>query len=237
MNLVIIQADNNSYVKTGRLKNSKHNMKIEGEYLTERIIRIGRINGIKKVFCIFNSNETKLTQYLSTNNFGIPLKLIEQDAGSDMHSLFAWAPNLAKESFFLVNTGTVFLESEFSEFVAYSLLQEDADGILAVTRYNDGEKPLCVAMNEEDEILKFSDSKEGYSWATGGIYYFSPTIFNETKYAFQAGISGLEKFFQLLIDRGYILKGFSFSKIIKVENATDINKAENMISEEKTLEI
>ena len=235
MNLAIIGSSNSSWIKTEGLKNSNHMMKIKGGYLIERIIRIGYNSGIKKVFLSINSHESEFKDYLSRNNFGIPLKLIEQDTCNSINSLYVLASYLAKEPFFLTNSDSVFIESEFAEFVTYSLLQENADGTLAITRYNDNEKPLCVAMNDEDIILKFSDSKDGYSWATGGIYYFSPKIFNETKYALQTGVSGLGKFLQLLITRGYILKGFSFSKIIKVEGVDDINKAEDLIRGNKII--
>jgi NDP-sugar pyrophosphorylase family protein len=229
MNLVIIETENNSRIKTEKLKSTKGLIKVNGEYLIERIIRIGRINGINRVFCIINSNEPKLEHYLSTNNFGIPTKLIVPHQESYMHILFALASVHNKEPFFLTNTNYVFVEREFSEFVTYSLLQEDADGAIAVTRHLNDKKPLGVAMNDEDTILKFNDSKEGYSWFNGGIYYFSPKILIGTNYAFHAGISGIEQFLQLLITDGYILKGFSLSKIIKVETAADIAKAEELI--------
>jgi NDP-sugar pyrophosphorylase family protein len=148
-----------------------------------------------------------------------------------MHSLFALVPYLMNEPFCLAAADAVFLESEFSEFINYSLLHEDIDGTLAVTRFIDDEKPLCVAMNEEDTILKFSDSKEGYNWATGGIYYFSPIIFEEMSYAIEKGILRLRNFLKLLVARGYILKGFSFSKIIEVDHISDIEKAKALIKE------
>jgi len=229
MNLVIIGTNNNSRIKTEKLKSSKGLLKIKGEYLIERIIRIGYTNGITRVFCIINSHEPELEHYFSTNNFSIPTKLIVPDAGTYTHILFALASVHNKEPFFLTNTNSVFLEREFSEFVTYSLLQEDADGAIAVTRNLNDKKPLGVAMNDEDIILKFNDSKDGYSWFNGGIYYFRPKILSETNYAYQAGISGIEQFLHLLIVDGYILKGFSFSKIIKVENASDIAKAEDLI--------
>ncbi len=228
MNLVIIQADNSSSSMPERSESSKYMIKIKGEYPVERIIRIGRTNGITRVFCIINSHEPELEHFLSINNFGIPTKCIVPDAGSYMHILFALASAHNKEPFFLANINSVFLEREFSEFVTYSLLQEDADGAIAVTRHLNDKKPLGVAMNDEDIIIKFNHSKEGYSWFNGGIYYFSPQILNETKNAFLGSISGIEKFLQLLIVSGYILKGFSFSKIINVENAADIVKAEDL---------
>lgn len=237
MNLAIIGTDNNPRIKPEGLNGLKHMIKIEGEYLTQRIIRIGHTNTITKILCIINTHELELKQYMSKSNFGVPLKLIEQNMVSTLHGLFALESILAKESFFLVNSNSVFLEREFSEFVTYSLLQEDADGVVAVTRQHNDERPLSVAMNDDDTILKFNTSKEGYSWVNGGIYYFSPQILKEINYALQSNISGIEQFLQLLIVRGYILKGFSFTKIINVENAADIDKAGDLVSVEKTLEI
>jgi NDP-sugar pyrophosphorylase family protein len=229
MNLVIIETDNNSRTKTERLKSSKGLLKIKGEYLIERIIRIGQANGITRVFCIINSHEPELEHYLSTNNFGIAIQFIVPELRSPMHILFALTSTHNKEPFILVNSNSVFLESEFSEFVTYSLLQADAAGTIAVTRNLNDEKPVGVAMNDADIILKFNNSKEGYSWFNGGIYYFSPQILIETNYAFQSGITGIEKFLQFLIEKEYVLKGFSFSRIIKVENIADIAKAEDLI--------
>lgn len=230
MNLVIIKTDNNSRKKIERLKRPNGLIKINGEYLLERIIRIGRINGISRVFCIINSPNPELEQYLSTNDFGIPIKLVVTHQEGYMHILFALVAVHRKEPFFVTNSNFFSLESEFSEFVTYSLLQEDADGVVAVTRQINDENPLGVAMNDEDTILKFNDSKDGYSWFNGGIYYFPPRILSRTNFAFQSDIFGIEKFLKLLIAGGYILKGFSFSKIIKVDTAADIIKAEDLIN-------
>jgi len=229
MNLAIIGAGESSRLKADGLKTPKHLVKIGGEYLIERIIRIGRTNGIKKVYCIINSNEPELKKYLSTTDFGIPINLVVQSTESSLHSLFLLSPFLRNESFFLATTDSVFLENEFSEYYAFSSLQEDADGVLAVTRYIDDEKPLCVAMNEDDTILKFSDSKEGYNWSTGGIYFFSPRIFYEMEYALDSGISRLRNYLKHLVSRNYLLKGYSFSKIIDVDHLSDVGKAENFV--------
>jgi NDP-sugar pyrophosphorylase family protein len=231
MNLVIIETENSSRIKTEKLKSSKGLIKVKGEYLIERIIRIGRVNGITRVFCIINSHEPEFEHYLLTQNFGITIQFIVPELRSPMHILFALTSTHNKEPFILANSNSVFLESEFSEFVTYSLLQADADGTIAVTRNLNDEKPIGVAMNDADIILKFNNSKVGYSWFNGGIYYFSPQILIETNYAFQSGITGIEKFLQFLTERGYVLKGFSFSKIIKVKNDSDIEKAEDLIRE------
>ncbi|MCE5304279.1 NDP-sugar synthase [bacterium] len=233
MNLAIIGAGESSRIKSEGLKVSKHMIKINGEYLIERIIRIARNNGAQKVICIINSHEPELKEYLLTNNFGIPLKLIVQDTASSMHSLFALSPYLMKESFCLATTDSVFLENEFSDFINYSLSHQEVEGTLAVTQFIDDEKPLCVKMNEENTILQFFDSKDGCMWATGGIYYFSPKIFDEINSALETGTTRLRNFLRLLIANGYTLKAFPFSKIIDVDHISDIEKAKEFLANSK----
>ena len=229
MNLVLIESETNSLTPTKGLQSSKGMIKVKDEYLIERIIRIGLINGIKRVFCIINFPEPELEHYISSKNFRIPIKFIAPHHESYMHILFALSSVYNKEPFLLANINSFFLESEFSEFVTYSSMQDHADGTIAVTRHINDEKPLGVAMNDEDIILKFNDSKDGYSWFNGGICYFSPQILYETKNAFLDSVSKIEQFLQLLIASGYILKGFSFAKIIKIENAADIINADDLI--------
>lgn len=230
MNLAIVGAGESSRIKAEGLKGSKHLIKINGESLIERIIRIAKQNGINGVLCIINEQEPELKEFLLHHNFEIPFKLVVKSTASSMHSLFELAPFLKKESFCLATVDSVFTENEYSEFLSYSKYQDDIDGVLAVTRYIDDEKPLCVSMDEQDTILKFSDSKEGYNWATGGIYFFSPRIFNEIDYALESGIIRLRNFLRLLVKKGYVLKGFSFSKIIDVDHISDIAKAESFIN-------
>ena len=229
MNLAIIGAGESSRIKAEGLKGSKHLIKINGESLIERVIRIAKQNGVNKVFCIINEQEPELKKFLTHHNFGIPLQLVVKSTPSSMHSLFALAPFLKKEPFCLATVDSVFTEDEYSEFLSYSKFQDDVDGVLAVTRYIDDEKPLCVAMDEQDTIIKFSDSKEGYNWATGGLYFFSPRIFDEIEIALEKGVLRLRNFLRLLINKGYVLKGFSFSKIIDVDHISDIVKAELFI--------
>lgn len=233
MNLAIIGAGESSRIKAEGLKTSKHLIKINDEYLIDRIIRIAKNNDVKKVVCIINTNEPELEEYLNSKNFGIPLKLIVKNTISSMHSLFELSPYLKEEPFCLSTTDTVFVEKDFNRFINYSVNQKNIDGIISVTEFIDDEKPLCVEMNNENTIIKFSDTKEGFNLATGGIYYFLPTIFNEMQSALNQNITRLRNFFRLLNKNRYHLKGFLFSKIIDVDHLSDISKAEELLSNEK----
>ena len=229
MNLAIINSGYNSPSKEEGKYFPKQLIKINGEYLIERIIRLAGQSGLKKAICLINEGEHELKNYLLTKDLGIQLKLIVKDSASALHSLFLLAPYLADEPFCLATTECIFDENEFTEFISYSNLQNEADGALAVTRYFNNEKPVCVAMNEDDTIFKFSDSTDGYNWALGGICVLSPKIFDEMQNALDEGITRLWNFFRLLIQHGYRLKGFSFSKIIEVKHIADLGKIENFI--------
>ena len=117
--------------------------------------------------------------------------------------------------------------------IGRGLSHKNVDGTLAVTKFIDDEKPLCIDLDEENTILKFSDSKEGYSWATGGIYYFSPKIFDKMCFALKTKVSRLRNFLRLLIKNDYKLKAFPFSKIIDVDHIQDIQRAQEFISQFK----
>ncbi len=230
MILAIIGAGESTRLKSEGLKSSKHLIRINGEFLIERIIRIAVNNGVNKVICIINSKEPELKDYLLSSKFGVPLELIVKDTSSSMHSLFELAPYISNEPFCLATTDSVFLEKDFSDFINFCFKQKAVEGVLALTDFIDDEKPLCASMDGKNRIMEFSDSKDGYSWATGGVYYFSTSIFLEMDKALNTGISRLRNFLRLLINNGYIIKGFPFSKIIDVDHVSDIKKAEDFLN-------
>lgn len=234
MNLAIIGAGESSRIKAEGLTTSKHMIKIKDEYLIDRIIRIGRSNAMQKVFCIINSHEPELKDYLMTNNFGIRLELIVKDTESSMHSLFELSSHLLEEPFCLATTDSVFLENEFSDYLNFCLSEKENDGVLAVTSFIDDEKPLCVRFNDANQITEFSDNKDGYLWACGGIYYFTPKIFEQIQIALNSNTVRLRNFLRLLVSSGYKLKVFPFSKIVDVDHLSDIKAADKFLSDHYT---
>jgi NDP-sugar pyrophosphorylase family protein len=233
MNLVIDGMGEGTRLGSEGTEIPVHMMKINGEYLVARLIRIGRQNGAERIFYMLNKDEPEFKNYLSTNNFGIPVLPVIRTTNNPLQSMFALAPLLRSAPFCLMDPDIVFDEEAFTDFINYALLQKNADGILAIVRYVNTEKPLCVALDEEDTILKFSDSQEGYNWATGGIYYFLPQIFEEMENALKTDMSGLKKYVRLLGTRGYRLKGFPFSRLIAVGYPSDAGIAEQFLAQEE----
>jgi NDP-sugar pyrophosphorylase family protein len=106
------------------------------------------------------------------------------------------------------------------------------DGVLALTNFIDDEKPLCAKVDENMRITAFSDRKDGFEWATGGLYYFTPRIFNAVEEALYFSVKRLSNFLRMLLDRNYSIYGYAFSKIIDVDHVSDIRIAEQFIRQE-----
>ena len=120
----------------------------------------------------------EVREHLFNSNYKIPVNVVVQSTPSSMHSLFVLAPYLRQSPFCLATVDTIFYEREFQQYLDYAQSQAGSDGVLAVTDFIDDEKPLCVELDENRRILRFSDAKEQLRYATGGIYYFSPRIFD-----------------------------------------------------------
>ncbi len=229
MNLAIIAAGEGSRMRAEGIMVPKPLVKINGVALIERIIQSAVNNGISKVCCIVNEQSPELREYLFSKNFGAEMNVLVRSTPSSMHSLFALAPTLRNGSFCLTTADTVFREDEFSAFLSRATRKQNIDGLLAVTQFIDDEHPLCVSMDDHRRILEFSDVRDNHAWATGGLYYFSPTIFDEMKTALERKIERLRNFLRLLLEKHYRLEGFPFSKIIDVDHVHDICVAEEFL--------
>ncbi len=231
MKFAVIGAGEGSRLRHEGVLVPKPLVKIRGIPLVERILGIASRQGATSLHVIINSAFPEVKTYLEGLDFGVPLDCRLLSTPSSMHTLFALAPELVGGPFCLTTVDTVFREREFREFLDFARNTKKTDGVLAVTGYVCDEKPLCVDLDKDRTILSFMDSQGNLDWATGGIYYFSARIFEETDEALASGVMRLRNFLRLLLRKGYVLKGFPFSKIIDVDHASDIAEAERFLQE------
>ncbi len=229
MKLAVIAAGEGSRLRAEGISVPKPLVSINGQPLIGRVITAAVREGISSACCIINEHSPELNAYLTRHDFGVELQVLVRSTPSSMHSLFALAPLLGAEAFCLATADTVFREEEFAGFLSH-VKGAQADGTLAVTGFIDDERPLCVRMDDARRIVSFSDAQqEGYSWATGGLYAFSPRIFELSGEALDSRIERLRNFLRLLLSRGYRLEGYPFTKIIDVDHAHDIAVAEEFL--------
>jgi len=231
MKFAIIAAGEGSRLRAEGVEILKPLVRINGIPLIDRILAAAVRNGAESIHCIINEQSPQLHDYLEQKDLGIPLNILVRSTPSSMHSLFALAPMLRDEQFCLSTVDAVFLDQEFGRFLSYAVQRSNIDGILAVTRFIDDEKPLCAIMGRSNRILSFSNDSDGTLSATGGLYVFSPRIFDEMQNALDAGVTRLRNFLRLLLEKGHMLQGFPFQKIIDVDHSHDIKTAKQFLQE------
>ena len=104
---------------------------------------------------------------------------------------------------------------------------------MAVTDYIDDEKPLYIDTDSNLEITAFCDKATVNSrYISGGIYGLGPHSLEILEECMEQGIERMRNFQRKLVERGMKLKAFPFSKIIDIDHAEDIAKAEEFLAEE-----
>jgi len=225
VDLAIIAAGEGMRLKNEGINVSKPMVKVNGISLIERIINIAVDYGIKSVNCIINENSKDLEKYLTDKNFFVPVNLIVKSTEGSLHSLYELS-KIITAPFLLTTTDSIFVKDEFNSFLDAALNKDIADGVFAVTDFIDDEKPLYVAVDDNLRITGFYDENNCFNFVTGGLYFFKKSIKNEVREAVDNGVVRLRNFQRFLIKKEYRIYAYPFSKIIDVDHATDIEKAE-----------
>lgn len=205
---------------------------IQDETLIGRLIRVFIANGATRIVVICNAKHAATQAYLRSLTLPIPLDIVVQSTPSSMHSLYAIRDYLKAEERFCVTTvDTIFSEREFARYIQ-AFCEGDLDGLMAVTTYVDDEKPLYVQTTEELTITNFCDTcEERCAHVSGGIYCLTSKSLSTLICCIEQGQSRMRNFQRQLVAEGLRLKAYPFSKIIDVDHASDIAKADQLIRE------
>lgn len=227
MKLAIIAAGDSTRLKAEGIGSHKALIHIGDESIIERNIRIAKQAGFSQIAAIINDHSPELKDYF-TRDHGIGIELLVKSTPSSMHSLFELSSLLADDNFLLTTCDSVYSQSEFNSFIRYAA-GKNADGVMAITSFIDDEKPLYSMTGPDGRITALNDYPEGSSSVTGGLYYLSPSVFSLVQAAKAQNTIRLRNFLRLLIDNGFRLYGYSFSKIIDVDHIGDIEEARNYL--------
>lgn len=231
MILGLIAAGEGSRLRREGIQLPKGLVPVAGEPLAKRTIQAFVDCGVQAVKCIVNEESPELSTYLRNQDFGVPVEVIVKSTPSSMHSLFTLAPLLADSPFFLATVDAVYRRDDLADYVQYCANHPDADGVLAVTRLVDDEKPLYVQMNSEHRVCAMGDNAHGSEWITAGLYYFKPEIFQEIPRAEEKGMERLRNFQGHLVEQGYRIYGHPFGDVVDVDHRKDISKAEALLEQ------
>jgi len=230
MKFAIISAGEGSRLSQEGVALPKPLVQLNGVAMIDRLIQIFVRNGADKVVIIIN-NESPLTkEHLAKlqAEATVPLEVVVKTTPSSMHSFYELNSYLKDDKFCLTTVDTIFREEEFSTFIE-AFKQSDKDGYMAVTDFIDDEKPLST--DEALNITGFHDEAiSGCRYISGGIYCLTPTAVKTLHGCMEKGMSRMRNFQRQLVADGLKLKAYPFTKILDVDHASDIVKAENFLT-------
>ena len=206
-------------------------VELQGVPLIERLIRIFARNGASSINIIVNEQQPETVEFIKSIEVGCPINIVIKSTPSSMHSMHALSHLLRGEKFCLTTVDTLFREIEFANYIK-KFEEYEGDGIMAVTDYIDDEKPLYIATDENMEITAFCDKPTPEThYISGGIYGLSPKALDILDRCMNDGIHRMRNFQRRLVESGMKLRAFPLGKIIDIDHAEDIIKAEKFIAE------
>lgn len=240
MKFAIIAAGEGSRLSAEGIKSPKPLVKVANEYLIDRLIRIFMENDAEEIVVICNNLTTLVSSHLDKISQGgldgqpVPLRYIVKTTPSSMHSFFEISSLLGHDTFVLTTVDTIFREDEFATYVQ-SLRKAVAngyDGMMGVTDFIDDEKPLYVGTDSEMNVTGFYDDNSDHcTYISGGIYGLTPSAITTLNHCMQRGESRMRNFQRGLIRDGRRLKAYNFSKVLDIDHASDIAKAEKFLGQ------
>lgn len=234
MTFAILAAGEGSRLAQEGVELPKPLVKIGGEAMIDRLIRIFHHCGAENIYIITN-NLTPLTQeHLQRLQEKDPmLHLIVKTTPSSMHSFYELRQMMGNGKFCLTTVDTIFHEEEFKRYIQ-AWQNSDDDGMMAVTDYIDDEKPLYITTDEDLYITGFFDKEPeedgSQCFISGGIYGLDEKSFPVIDKCIAEGQSRMRNFQRQLVKEGLKLKAYPFSKILDVDHASDIEKAEEFLN-------
>ncbi|MFZ4454779.1 MAG: NTP transferase domain-containing protein [Bacteroidales bacterium] len=238
MHYAIIAAGEGSRLKQEGVVLPKPLVQVNGEALIERLIRIFLANNAESISLIINEEMTEVQAWVSQLKLKIPFNLVIKSTPGSMHSFAALASFLEKGKCCLTTVDTIFYEKEFSAYIQAFEQNETLDGMMAVTDYIDDEKPLYVDVDAQMKITGFLDKEyDSAKYISGGIYGLTPRSLGVLDDCFANGKLRMREFQRGLVEAGLTLQAFPFSKIIDVDHAGDIAKAEKITSPNTTYDL
>ncbi len=255
MNFAIIAAGEGSRLAQEGVALPKPLVKLCGEAMIDRLVRIFRENGAERICIIVNrlhpQTEAHVRELMAKPATCGRIELVVETTPSSMHSFAALAPLLEGEPFCLTTVDTIFREDEFAQYVKAFRDAPELDGLMAVTDFIDDEKPLYVATAGADASLRgaapsdtsataadalritgFLDANaEGRArYISGGIYALRPAALATLRRCMAEGQSRMRNFQRGLVADGLRLRAFPMTKVLDVDHADDIRKAEAFLA-------
>lgn len=230
MKYAVIAAGEGSRLVGEGVKDPKPLVKINGEAMIDRLIRIFIENKAESINIIINSEMQEVRRHLDSLQLPVPLHVEVKSTPSSMHSFFELREWLRGGRFCLTTVDTMFREDEFSSYISQFEERAGIGGLMAVTDFIDDEKPLYVETDKDLNITGFRDNVyDNARYISGGVYGLTEPAIDILERAMRDNVSRMRNYQRRLVSEGMQLKAYPFTKIIDVDHAGDIEKAARFV--------
>lgn len=237
MNFAIIAAGEGSRLKKEGFDKPKPMVRLEGEMLVERLIRIFKDNGAESINIIINAHSPQLEVFLKELKAKEPLlNLIIKTTPSSAHSFYSILETVGFEDkeLCLTTVDTIFDEEVFKSYISAFVADKTLDALMATTPYVDDEKPLWVSVDGEGMIDGYSsEQKNAKPLVSGGIYCLRAKALSVAKTAMEQNVSRMRNYQQMLIEKSCRVRSFEFAKVLDIDHVGDIDKAKAFLDNVK----
>lgn len=235
MKFAIIAAGDGSRLAQEGVTEPKPLVKVRGERLIDRLIRIFMGNNATEIVVICNeqmsdvASHLKMIQDKGLNGLPVPLRFVIKSTPSSMHSFYELRNFLRDDPFILTTVDTIFDESEFHDYVLsfQNKIAQGTDALMGVTDYIDDEKPLYVGVDNVMRINGYYDTPQADShFISAGIYGLTAPSLNILEACIEKGESRMRNFQRALVAAGLQIEAYPLTKVFDIDHIDDIRKAD-----------
>lgn len=231
MNYAIIAAGEGSRLVQEGIRLPKPLVKLNGREMIGRLMDIFIRNQAESISIIVNEEMEMVQDYVKNYKSAVPVNIVIKSTPSSMHSFYELRDYLRHGKFCLTTVDTIFKEEDFNGYIdAFMSADDSVEGLMAVTNYIDDEKPLYVGVDDNMHITGFFDKSDDCRYISGGIYGLTPKALDTLEACLANGQSRMRNFQRQLVLDGLKLKAYAVPKIVDVDHAEDIRKAEAFLS-------
>ena len=239
MKFAIIAAGDGSRLAQEGVTEPKPLVKVRGERLIDRLIRIFMGNNATEIVVICNeqmsdvASHLKMIQGKGLNGLPVPLRFVVKSTPSSMHSFYELRNFLRDEPFILTTVDTIFDESEFHDYVLsfQDKIAQGTDALMGVTDYIDDEKPLYVGVDNVMRINGYYDTPQADShFISAGIYGLTAPSLNILEACIEKGESRIRNFQRALVAAGLQIEAYPLTKVFDIDHIDDIRKADEGVN-------
>ena len=235
MKFAIIAAGDGSRLAQEGVTEPKPLVKVRGERLIDRLIRIFMGNNATEIVVICNeqmsdvASHLKMIQGKGLNGLPVPLRFVVKSTPSSMHSFYELRNFLRDEPFILTTVDTIFDESEFHDYVLsfQDKIAQGTDALMGVTDYIDDEKPLYVGVDNVMRVNGYYDTPQADSrFISAGIYGLTASSLDILEACIEKGESRMRNFQRALVAADLRIEAFPLTKVFDIDHIEDIRKAD-----------